>query len=226
MRPWPTVTGSLLLLAACASVPPSSPAPIPAPDFRFIILSSGLEDPPDDERALIALDLSEIACADRLGQRFQLTPDASQRLVSAARTHADRREEVVRLNRLKADLGHANRLERDLYVKKFRVEVNGGIVYRGIFLDATSNRLMFEPVARVGYVTDRVQIDLLPAHVPFAAIDPVFTTDADPSFRWLADRPATLANRKALRAPAVREALEVAGKLRPCPDPEPAPERP
>jgi hypothetical protein len=134
-------------------------------------------------------------------------------------------------------LGWGNALEHGLYMRCFQVGAAGRLLYRGFFLDATSQRSVTFPVARVALHGAHACVSLLPVHVPFAIEDPVgedgrsrrvpFPPEAAADLEQLAARGGPLDAmidgiatsaiaaqfRRLIRDPALRALMHGAGKL-------------
>ncbi len=221
--------------------------------FQLIILKQRWSDlklgyrAPDALRVLAAIgdgDGLYVAAAQDLDvydwdrQTLTLTSDATAALMRALADQGSPPDGVKAIVEMRSRLGWGNRLESALYTRCFVVNVDGALIYGGIFLDATSQMGIDYPVARVTVVDDRAVTALLPVHIPFVVTDPVtesgawrdasIATEAQADVRQLDAHGDRFANwirgvsttgnasefRALIRDPRIKGLLETAGKLK------------
>lgn len=172
-------------------------------------------------------------------QTAVLTRSATSELASVLEAQVRAPEEVAVLARMRQALGWGSVIQHGLSMRCFAAGVGGVAGYRGLFLDATSQRPFSVPVARVAMRDDAAHISFLPVHIPFADRDPVDAAGnwRDPTpppeaagdvaqlraasgvfeamLRGIARAAAAVEFRRQINDPAIRAALAAAGKLRP-----------
>lgn len=186
---------------------------------------------------LYTIGEGEIESYDWKRQVITLTAGATDGLVKALAGDGKGVEPGIKaLGDLKKKAGMSNALELSLYTRGFLVMSSGEALYGGIFLDAMSQMAINYPVIRVGTDGDRAFLAILPIHVPFVTRDPASdgTLESDgvvakeAAQDWnrfpqqiktgFIGKLATGKQAKALRAlikdPAIREAMDEAGKLK------------
>jgi hypothetical protein len=185
---------------------------------------------------LYTIGAGKIDSYDWKRQAITLTAGATDALTHALAGDKGVEPGIEALGDLKKKAGMSNALELSLYTRGFLVTSSGEALYGGIFLDAMSQMAINYPVIRVGIDGDRAVLAILPIHIPFMTRDPAAagTLESDgvvakeAAEDWnqvprqvktgLVGKLATGKQAKAFRAlikdPAIREAMDDAGKLR------------
>lgn len=191
----------------------------------------------DTAKALFTLNLDGIESYDWDKQKITLTEDATNAFAQSLERAGRLTEGAEKLISLKKSMGWGNPLQSALYTRVFLVELNGEVVYGGIFLDATSQMPINYPVARVMLDDGKAVIALLPIHIPFVNEDPVDDKGAIRSLevtdeakgdiealnkkdsfatnwiRGVATSPSAVENRKMQRDTSIKKVLEASGKI-------------
>lgn len=192
----------------------------------------------DTRERVCTIGLAAIEDYDWDQQSIFLTRAATTALAEALEAQPGAPRGVAAASGMRAALGWGSAIERGLSLRCFEAGVAGVSTYRGIFLDATSQRAIDFPVARVGLQDGSLRLSLLPVHVPFAEIDPVDATGArralspppeaaadlrqlqaspgifDAMIQGVARSEAALGYRRRINDPAIRAVVAAAGKLR------------
>lgn len=188
-------------------------------------------------KVLFTINPDAIESYDWDKQKITLTQDATNAFVQNLEKAGRLTDGVEKLKSLKNGMGWGNPLQSALYTHVFLIELNGEVLYGGIFLDATSQMAINYPVARVLLDDGKAVIALLPIHIPFINEDPVdgsgnirgfvVTDEAradiadlnrNDSFvdKWicnLATSPGAVEHRKLQRDSRIKKVLEVSGKI-------------
>jgi len=185
---------------------------------------------------LYRIEAAQIESYDWKRQAITLTAGATDALVKALAGDTGVESGIKALGDLKKKAGMSNALELSLYTRGFLVTSSGEALYGGIFLDAMSQMAINYPVIRAGVDGDRAFLNILPIHIPFVTSDPApegkIDTDGivakEAAGDWnqfpqqvktgyigkLATGEQAEAFRATIKDPAIREAMDGAGKLK------------
>ena len=233
---------TVMLAALCAVA--AKEADVSAPPFELVVLEGRwdgvewrYEEParPDPKAPRIfTATLDDVDSYRWSSQALTLTSAATERLIDALGRHPRPGASIEKLNALKERLGHGNAFERQLYLYRFVVIVEGEPLYWGIFLDPPSQMAIDYPVMRSALVDGQAVFHVLPVHLPFFAVDPGAPSEQPktareagdvPSgmiehFRSAAGSPMVVAFRDRLRAERLERVLAAAKRLAPESDPK------